>query len=91
MADILRSSDVIVLILSLLLAYALYRARPSQSKNLPPGPKGLFLFGNTFQIPGTFVCLYFTEMARKYGERRPVQCGKREIDLLEMVQATLST
>lgn len=64
---LLQYSSVLFGVLCILVSYALQISWPRSSRNLPPGPKGIPIFGNTFQIPGTFVWLYFTEMANKYG------------------------
>lgn len=69
-------------------------AQPSRGKmRLPPGPKGGFLFGNTFQVSRDWMG-FVTRCAREYGDvtyfrifRTPV-CLLNHPDLIETVLVT---
>ena len=55
-----------ILILVALAALAIVHAQRN-SKNLPPGPKGLPLIGNVLQMPRNKEWLVYNEWAKKFG------------------------
>ncbi|KAK0213681.1 cytochrome P450 [Armillaria fumosa] len=47
--------------------YALYKLVFRSHRRLPPGPAGLPLIGNVYDIPGKFDWIAYMKMGRKYG------------------------
>ncbi|KAF8314213.1 cytochrome P450 [Clavulina sp. PMI_390] len=48
--------------------FILYVRNPAGKKHLPPGPSGIPWVGQVFKIPMLHSHLYYTELARKYGD-----------------------
>lgn len=44
-----------------------YYAGSRRRSKLPPGPRGIPLFGNAFNIPKRFEWLVYAEWSRRYG------------------------
>lgn len=63
------SKPVILALPVLLTAVLLYR-RGRRNMPLPPGPTGLPLIGNLFDIPKDYGWITYAEWGRKYGEQR---------------------
>ena len=58
--------DVVLILLGLVIFRAFFAQR-NRIAPLPPGPKGLPLLGNLFDMPKSDEYLKFSEWASKYG------------------------
>ena len=61
---------VFIVLLALTIALSLYAKR--RRYRLPPGPKGLPIFGNAFDIFAQHEWLTYAKWSRDYGEPRPL-------------------
>ena len=62
--------DVLLAVVGAWLVKALI-LRKTRSSVLPPGPKGLPVIGNVFDMPKSHDWITFTEWNERYGERNP--------------------
>ena len=62
--------DVLLAVVGACLVKALI-LRKTRSTALPPGPKGLPVIGNVFDMPKSHDWITFTEWNKRYGERNP--------------------
>ncbi|KAH0583416.1 hypothetical protein H2248_009045 [Termitomyces sp. 'cryptogamus'] len=60
-------TSISIFLMVLGLAYFGLRSKSKAGCRLPPGPRGLPLFGNVFQVPTTHIATYFRRMIREYG------------------------
>ena len=60
----MNASEIIA---ALLLVIFLLYWHKSSSQNYPPGPKGLPIVGNVFDIPSSMPWKKFTELSKIYG------------------------
>jgi len=65
------SWDISDFVVSILFCYVAYRLIESRRLALPPGPKGLPVLGNSYQIPARKQWLKFDEWTKEYGMSRP--------------------
>jgi len=60
-----------ILVALISFCFALYLRPASRNKNVPPGPKGQFLLGNTKQLPREKPWIWWTELSKQYGNHFP--------------------
>lgn len=71
MADFYRSWNISDFVVPVLFCYVAYRWIASRRLALPPGPKGLPVLGNSYQIPARKQWLKFDEWTKEYGMSCP--------------------
>ncbi|KAF8879263.1 cytochrome P450 [Infundibulicybe gibba] len=78
-------------ILAVCLSTVLYlasRRNKARSLPLPPGPKGLPLIGNLFDVPTKYQWFVFDEWAKKYGDLMHVNVMGQSIIILNSLRRT---
>ncbi|UZJ53606.1 hypothetical protein CBS101457_002926 [Exobasidium rhododendri] len=70
------------------LAYVWQKRSKSQSQlPLPPGPPGVFFFGNALQLPKERPWLYFTELGKTYGPVTYLNVAGQHFIILNTLEA----
>ncbi|EPS96087.1 hypothetical protein FOMPIDRAFT_1131071 [Fomitopsis schrenkii] len=75
------------LIFIAIVAFSVRANRRSRRRNLPPGPTGIPIFGNLFQLPTLRPHPKLTEWAAQYGEIYYLKLGNQDMVILNTAEA----